>query len=457
MLLTMLYPKQFQQLQPLEAEVQAFLWLGWDDISTLIEKFDIPVPTSPRDAASNGSSGVWKSNMDLLAANMGYNDDGAGAGAHRQAITAFEEEAVESLEKREMAFKLIGHIMDRVTIDAALLEQVRGIARDQLHSMVSFLKIKTLSYLDSDAKSSKRLLHGALALLVEAAEACLLSMWRKLRACEELFSTLLFGISQAAAARSGQLLRVLLIRFKPLVLATCARGDTWSSSQGAMFESVLKTSCEIIELGWQKDRSPIETFIMGLATSIRERNDYGEEIEVGLRNNLLSIDYSFQAHPWFKGIEWDKLYQMKAAFIPEVNDDELDTQNFEKFEETDNQVPTATKSGPWRKGPLFFLLIIIHAELFKLSSLAGFENKLHQNSFTEFNFKALKLVVNVNHMRDVFIHGLTYVMPFGMEGLILGAMLILRKLSSNRFDLSHVSHNLLSASELAAVGSTGLS
>nr|GMD90459.1 phosphatidylinositol 4-kinase alpha 1 [Ipomoea batatas] len=279
-------------------------------ISTLIEKFDIPVPTSPRDAASNGSSGVWKSNMDLLAANMGYNDDGAGAGAHRQAITAFEEEAVESLEKREMAFKLIGHIMDRVTIDAALLEQVRGIARDQLHSMVSFLKIrksdwsdqgqylkvrintklsvyqaaswlqiKTLSYLDSDAKSSKRLLHGALALLVEAAEACLLSMWRKLRACEELFSTLLFGISQAAAARSGQLLRVLLIRFKPLVLATCARGDTWSSSQGAMFESVLKTSCEIIELGWQKDRSPIETFIMGLATSIRERNDYGEEQE----------------------------------------------------------------------------------------------------------------------------------------------------------------------------------
>ena len=42
----------------------------------------------------------------------------------------------------------------------------------------------------------------------------------------------------------------------------------------------------------------------------------------------------FQAHPWFKGIEWDKLYQIKAAFIPEVND-ELDTQNFEKFEEVD--------------------------------------------------------------------------------------------------------------------------
>ncbi|WCJ24058.1 Protein kinase family protein [Euphorbia peplus] len=55
-----------------------------------------------------------------------------------------------------------------------------------------------------------------------------------------------------------------------------------------------------------------------------------------------------KVHPWFKGIEWDKLYQIKAAFTPEVND-ELDTQNFEKFEETDNQVNTSAKAGPWRK------------------------------------------------------------------------------------------------------------
>ncbi|KAL8148526.1 hypothetical protein AgCh_005774 [Apium graveolens] len=39
---------------------------------------------------------------------------------------------------------------------------------------------------------------------------------------------------------------------------------------------------------------------------------------------------------------------MKAAFIPEVND-ELDTQNFEKFEEADYQISTAAKTGPWRK------------------------------------------------------------------------------------------------------------
>ncbi|KAH1136608.1 hypothetical protein GYH30_026884 [Glycine max] len=55
-----------------------------------------------------------------------------------------------------------------------------------------------------------------------------------------------------------------------------------------------------------------------------------------------------KAHPFFKGVEWNKLYQMEAAFIPEVND-ELDTQNFEKFDESDSQTQSSSRSGPWRK------------------------------------------------------------------------------------------------------------
>ncbi|VFQ59718.1 unnamed protein product [Cuscuta campestris] len=55
-----------------------------------------------------------------------------------------------------------------------------------------------------------------------------------------------------------------------------------------------------------------------------------------------------KVHPWFKGIDWDRIYQMEAAFIPEVND-ELDTQNFEKFEDLESQTITSSKSGPWRK------------------------------------------------------------------------------------------------------------
>ncbi|XP_047316028.1 serine/threonine-protein kinase tricornered-like [Impatiens glandulifera] len=55
-----------------------------------------------------------------------------------------------------------------------------------------------------------------------------------------------------------------------------------------------------------------------------------------------------KAHPWFSNIDWYRIYHMDAAFIPEVKD-ELDTQNFEKFEETDNNSHTPPKSGPWRK------------------------------------------------------------------------------------------------------------
>ncbi|KAI3678796.1 hypothetical protein L6452_38099 [Arctium lappa] len=55
-----------------------------------------------------------------------------------------------------------------------------------------------------------------------------------------------------------------------------------------------------------------------------------------------------KAHPWFRGIDWDRIYQMEAAFIPEVND-ELDTQNFEKFEESEHQINSSSRSGPWRR------------------------------------------------------------------------------------------------------------
>uniref|UniRef100_A0A0D6R605 non-specific serine/threonine protein kinase n=2 Tax=Spermatophyta TaxID=58024 RepID=A0A0D6R605_ARACU len=55
-----------------------------------------------------------------------------------------------------------------------------------------------------------------------------------------------------------------------------------------------------------------------------------------------------KAHPWFKGIVWDKLYEVEAAYKPEVNG-ELDTQNFEKFDEVEPPSQMRTGSGPWRK------------------------------------------------------------------------------------------------------------
>ncbi|XP_020584968.1 serine/threonine-protein kinase 38-like [Phalaenopsis equestris] len=58
--------------------------------------------------------------------------------------------------------------------------------------------------------------------------------------------------------------------------------------------------------------------------------------------------YEIKNHPWFEGIEWDRLYEMEAAFIPNVKD-ELDTQNFEKFEEPAAPVQPSSRPGPWRK------------------------------------------------------------------------------------------------------------
>jgi phosphatidylinositol 4-kinase A len=63
-------------------------------------------------------------------------------------------------------------------------------------------------------------LRRTLAIFLDAAESCILSSWRKLRVCEELFATLLSGISQIMISRGGQLLRVLLIPLKPLVLTS---------------------------------------------------------------------------------------------------------------------------------------------------------------------------------------------------------------------------------------------
>ncbi|KAK4257828.1 hypothetical protein QN277_007364 [Acacia crassicarpa] len=55
-----------------------------------------------------------------------------------------------------------------------------------------------------------------------------------------------------------------------------------------------------------------------------------------------------KGHPWFRDVVWDKLYDLEAAFKPQVNG-ELDTQNFMKFDEVEQPKPTRAGSGPIRK------------------------------------------------------------------------------------------------------------
>ncbi|KAL4307742.1 hypothetical protein HN51_042140 [Arachis hypogaea] len=60
--------------------------------------------------------------------------------------------------------------------------------------------------------------------------------------------------------------------------------------------------------------------------------------------------HEIKAHPWFNGVEWDKLYEMEAAFKPQVVG-ELDTQNFMKFDEVDPPTNERLGSGTSRKMP----------------------------------------------------------------------------------------------------------
>lgn len=90
----------------------------------------------------NGGSILWKSGIDQLGVNFGFND-GGGAMLLRQQVSFFEEESVESLEKQEIAFKMIAHILEKCRIDTGLLEQVRFIAKRQLQSLTVFLKVRS--------------------------------------------------------------------------------------------------------------------------------------------------------------------------------------------------------------------------------------------------------------------------------------------------------------------------
>ncbi|CAM6092926.1 unnamed protein product [Calypogeia fissa] len=60
------------------------------------------------------------------------------------------------------------------------------------------------------------------------------------------------------------------------------------------------------------------------------------------------VSDEIKQHAWFRGVQWSKLYDIEAAFKPEVTG-ELDTQNFEKFEEVASHPQHPSKQGVWRK------------------------------------------------------------------------------------------------------------
>jgi len=94
----------------------------------------------------NGPHHVYRSSADLLALNLGLNDGNLGPISSTQQVISFEEESVEFLERQEIAFNLIAHVLENVHIESGLLEQVRLIGKKQIQSLSVFLKVKMCFY-----------------------------------------------------------------------------------------------------------------------------------------------------------------------------------------------------------------------------------------------------------------------------------------------------------------------
>ena len=87
----------------------------------------------------NGNSILWKSGLDQLGMNLGTSE--GGLTFVRQQVAFFEDESIENLEKQEIAFKLMTHILDNSSFDARLWEQMRALAKKQLQTLPTFLKV----------------------------------------------------------------------------------------------------------------------------------------------------------------------------------------------------------------------------------------------------------------------------------------------------------------------------
>ncbi|KAI7736909.1 hypothetical protein M8C21_032340, partial [Ambrosia artemisiifolia] len=277
----------------LSAAADSFPPIGLSDadklVSSLLDgvEFAVPFGSSPKGViGSNSSSPVSVGNVAGSSSSSGGVDEGSlmnskaivvnGSGnawgmmgtpngGDRRGVGYFEDESVESLEKQEIAFKLISHIVDRLKIDSNLLERVLVITKDQLKSVSSFLKVRcrvmfrvqhlktSLLALDTDGKLSKKVLTGALALLVEAAEACVYSIWRKLRDVKEKQAVplLQLNIIKLLAELNVQVKKAEIVDIiLPLFIESLEEGD--ASTPGLLRLRLLDAVSCIASLGFEK-------------------------------------------------------------------------------------------------------------------------------------------------------------------------------------------------------------
>ncbi|XP_024530657.1 phosphatidylinositol 4-kinase alpha 1 [Selaginella moellendorffii] len=205
-------------------------------------------------------------------------------------------ESIDDLERYKIGLRLFINIMGK-SKDAQVLK-LRSASVRQLKTLIPLLKIRkrelnggevplkqticlkmevaqvaailqTKSLLSS-RNSSDGLVWETVTLLMDVADSCVTSPWRRIQACEVLFESLLSSVAEIVSAHGN---RTILHRLRLLILCTCAYADTWGTNQGALFKSVVRSTCSIIQAGWNEDRSAVESFLLSLAAHVRQHSE----------------------------------------------------------------------------------------------------------------------------------------------------------------------------------------
>lgn len=99
------------------------------------------------------------------------------------------------------------------------------------------------------------------------------------------------------------------------------------------FSDEPASTCQKI-INWRRTlQIPAEAKLSGPAEDLIRKLMTDASTRLGV-NGVNEI----KGHPFFTGIDWKKLKEKNAPYIPEVKS-EIDTRNFDKFEEQEPWVP----------------------------------------------------------------------------------------------------------------------
>ncbi|KAG0598394.1 hypothetical protein M758_12G069200 [Ceratodon purpureus] len=226
----------------------------------------------------------------------------------RKLQTIFEAETLDALERHDLAIRLLAQVLERVRDNEPLVLQLRAASIRQLRDVALLLKIRkrdwtvdgvpllakmnvklqtaqlacavqqrflkpdmngNLSKSYSNGKLPKTRIRDTLSLLMDVADASIISPWRRLKTSEALVGYLVAVVAQVGALHGTSMFRILLLRFKALLLSACAQVDM--SSTSTLLASIVKSVCVLIGEGWNFDETAIKSFLLSLAVYVRER------------------------------------------------------------------------------------------------------------------------------------------------------------------------------------------